>query len=482
MSFLKLSWFVNQAELLRLLKWKRYRFSEDVDEESLNFARRDELDRTHREDKEEPDGLLAPNSAQCLDDLAINPPVPALESAATQITTWEAGWNVTNAIQGIFVLGLPYALLHSGYLGLLLIILAAVICCYTGKILIACLYEENEEGLPIRVRNTYEDIANACCKQLIPRLGGKIVNVAQVVELIMTCILYLVVSGNLMYHSFPYMPVSQTAWSVIAFVTLMPCMLIRNLRIVSKLSLLCSLAQFIITFIVTAYCLTQIHRWSWRRIKFSIDFEKFLVSVGVIIFSYTSQIFLPTLEGNMENRGSFVNMMTWTHFSACIFKTAFAVLAFLTWGEETKEVITDNLPSTLRTVVNLCLLAKAFLSYPLPFYAAAEILQGCIFQRDSTHATAQYGAVFLRGCILLLTFLMAMYIPHFSLLMGLTGSMTGAAMTFLLPSIFHLKLKWRKLNCKDKILDFSILVLGTLCSVSGVICSIKGLIEAFGNR
>ncbi|MGH0163933.1 UNVERIFIED_CONTAM: hypothetical protein FKN15_046280 [Acipenser sinensis] len=145
-----------------------------------------DLDRTHREDKEEPDGLLAPYWAQCLEDLAISPSVPALESAAAQITTW----NVTNAIQGIFVLGLPYVLLHSRYLGLLLIILAAVICCYTDKILIACLYEMNEEGLPIRVRNTHEDISNACCKQLIPRLGGKIVNVAQVVEVIMTCILY----------------------------------------------------------------------------------------------------------------------------------------------------------------------------------------------------------------------------------------------------------------------------------------------------
>ena len=46
----------------------------------------------------------------------------------------------------MFVLGLPYAILHGGYLGLFLIIFAAVVCCYTGKILIACLYEENESS------------------------------------------------------------------------------------------------------------------------------------------------------------------------------------------------------------------------------------------------------------------------------------------------------------------------------------------------
>lgn len=62
----------------------------------------------------------------------------------------------------MFVLGLPYAILHGGYLGLFLIIFAAVVCCYTGKILIACLYEENEDGEIVRVRDSYVDIANAC--------------------------------------------------------------------------------------------------------------------------------------------------------------------------------------------------------------------------------------------------------------------------------------------------------------------------------
>lgn len=52
--------------------------------------------------------------------------------------------------------------------------------------------------------------------------------------------------------------------------------------------------------------------------------------------------------------------------------------AVLTWGAGTCEVITKNLPSDLRPLVNLCLLVKALLSFPLPFYSAAEILQSCL--------------------------------------------------------------------------------------------------------
>ncbi|KAL0163693.1 hypothetical protein M9458_039446, partial [Cirrhinus mrigala] len=233
--------------------------------------------------------------------------------------------------QGIFVLGLPYALLQSGYM-------AALICSYTGKILVSCLYEEDENGHLVRVRRTYEDVATACCRHICPYIGGKVVNAAQVVELVMTCILYLVVSSNLMCHSLFFLPLTPAACSAITFLILVPCMLIRDLRVVSRLSLFCSLAQFLITFIVIGYCLRQSSQWASRRLSaVVVDFDGFQVAVGVIIFSYTSQIYLPTLEESMTDRLDFNSMIDWTHALACVLKTAFSVVAFLTWGEETKE-------------------------------------------------------------------------------------------------------------------------------------------------
>ncbi|XP_069706967.1 vesicular inhibitory amino acid transporter-like [Phaenicophaeus curvirostris] len=452
----------------------------DNDEEYVNFARRDELNRAQNEEREEPDGPLNFQLDICHQDGEYKSPAPLPPGQAKLITSWEAGWNVTNAIQGIFVLGLPYALLHSGYSGLFLLILAAALCCYTGKILIACLYEENEDGQLTRVRDTYEDIANTCCKNLSPELGGIVVNVTQVMELIMTCILYLVVSGNLLSHSFPNIPLTEKTWYVIAFVTLLPCVFIKTLKTVSKLSQLCSLVHFIIILVVMSYCLTQIHQWSWAKFRLSIGFEEFLVSVGVIIFSYTSQIFLPTLEGNMKNPGEFRCMLNWTHFFACVLKTTFALTAFLTWGEETKEVITDNLPSFLQTIVNLCLLTKALLSYPLPFFTATEIVYSCISRGSHSNYRSPIFALGVRGSFLLLTLLMATLIPHFVLLTGLTGSVTGAVMTFLLPSLFHLKLKWKKMCFLEKCADTSVFILGFLCSLAGIVCSIKGLLEVFG--
>nr|XP_032826257.1 LOW QUALITY PROTEIN: vesicular inhibitory amino acid transporter-like [Petromyzon marinus] len=478
-----------------------------------------------------------------------------------RITAWDAGWNVTNAIQGMFVLGLPYAVLHGGYLGLFLIILAAAVCCYTGKVLVACLYEEDEDGTLVRVRGSYVEVADACCAPRFPRLGGHVVNGAQLIELVMTCVLYVVVSGNLMVNSFPELGVSQKAWCVLATAALLPCAFLRSLKAVSRFSMLCSAAHALITLLVMGYCLSRARDWAWDKMKFYVDVKTFPVSVGIIVFSYTSQIFLPSLEGNMRDRSQFSPMMDWSHIAACACKGIFALVAYLTWADDTKEVITDNLPPTFRAVVNVFLVAKALLSYPLPFFAAVEVLE-TLFSKAPTASPAAAGAAAtpptappppptpsppltpsegsrlaaaagsgsssfatekaageadgaatsvevpaaagprvgqqgpswtlgagpaylqawtlgMRCALVVLTLLMAVFIPHFALLMGLTGSLTGASLSFLLPCMFHVRLLWRKLKWHHVLFDATIFVVGVVVSISGMVHSLQGLAEAF---
>ncbi len=73
-----------------------------------------------------------------------------------KITEWEAAWNVTNAIQGMFIVSLPYGVYHGGYWAMLAMVGIAHICCHTGKILVECLYEKDDEGKKVKVRSRYE--------------------------------------------------------------------------------------------------------------------------------------------------------------------------------------------------------------------------------------------------------------------------------------------------------------------------------------
>ncbi|CAL8084748.1 unnamed protein product [Calicophoron daubneyi] len=63
------------------------------------------------------------------------------DNASRVSPTWVAGWNVLNIIQGVGILGVPYACAHAGWISVPVILLVALICCFTGRLIGECLYE-----------------------------------------------------------------------------------------------------------------------------------------------------------------------------------------------------------------------------------------------------------------------------------------------------------------------------------------------------
>ena len=53
-------------------------------------------------------------------------------------------------------------------------------------------------------------------------LGGRMVNVAQIIELLMTCILYVLLCGDLLDGSFPGL-LDLPAWIILSTFFLLPC-------------------------------------------------------------------------------------------------------------------------------------------------------------------------------------------------------------------------------------------------------------------
>ncbi|XP_037498504.1 vesicular inhibitory amino acid transporter [Rhipicephalus sanguineus] len=403
-----------------------------------------------------------------------------------KISEWQAGWNVTNAIQGMFIVSLPYSVLHGGYWGIFALVFVAYMCCHTGKILVDCLYEPNERGELVRVRDSYVAVAQTV---LGPRWGGKAVNIAQIIELLMTCILYVVLCGDLMIGSFPEGAVDQRSWIMLTTIILLPCAFLKNLRSVSMLSFWCTVTHLCINVIILGYCLGRASEWAWAKVQFRININKFPVTMGIVVFSYTSQIFLPTLEGNLTDKTKFHCMLNWSHIAAAVFKALFAYVCFLTFAEETQEVITNNLPTKgFKIVVNLILVAKALFSYPLPYFAASALIEHAYFrERPKTLFPSCYAidgelrvwGLALRVGLVIFTMLLAISIPYFALLMGLIGSFTGTMLSFIWPCYFHMKLKWDTMEWYSISWEVFIMCFGGFSGLVGIYTSFAGLVEAY---
>ncbi|EFA06315.1 vesicular inhibitory amino acid transporter [Tribolium castaneum] len=404
-----------------------------------------------------------------------------------KISEYQAAWNVTNAIQGMFIVSLPFAVLRGGYWAIVAMVGIAYICCYTGKILVECLYEfDVQTGRQVRVRDSYVSIAKACFGK---KYGARIVNIAQIIELLMTCILYVVVCGDLMIGTFPDGAIDTRSWMMLVGIFLLPLAFLKTLQSVSLLSFWCTMSHILINAIILGYCLLYIGDWGWGKVKWSLDLENFPISLGVIVFSYTSQIFLPTLEGNMEDPSKFQWMLDWSHVWAAVFKALFGYLCFLTFQNDTQQVITNNLPSAgFKGLVNICLVIKALLSYPLPYYAACELLERAFFRGKpktpfptiwALDGELKVWGLACRVGVVVFTILMACFIPHFAILMGFIGSFTGTMLSFIWPCYFHLKLKREGMDSRTVAFDYFIISLGMLFGFVGIYDSGRALINAF---
>ena len=169
-------------------------------------------------------------------------------------------------------------------------------------------------------------------------------------------------------------------------------------------------------------------------------------------------------------------------------------------------MITNNLDSNLKFVVNMILLVKALLSYPLPYFASVELLEASLFL-PSEHSTqseefshdANAKPVFMRTCydldgdlrvwavclrilLIVFTLFLAIFIPHFAILMGLIGSITGVALSLIWPCYFHLHLKWPRLKWYQIALDVAIIGFGVLISLTGIYYSSIALHKALAGE
>ncbi|KIH64754.1 hypothetical protein ANCDUO_04936 [Ancylostoma duodenale] len=215
------------------------------------------------------------------------------------ITALQAAWNVTNAIQGMFIVGLPIAVKVSGS------ILTMTSPFYPEK------PRTHHKGLGGRMVVGGGDdgrglhlLLDGSVADRVPvaefyRPGfGKWVLAAQLTELLSTCIIYLVLAADLLQSCFP--SIDKPAWMMIVSAVLLACAFLDSLVVVSQLSFANAISHLAVNAIMMIYCLSEIRSWSFSSVTFGLDIYTLPTMIGVVVFGYTSHIFLPSLEGNMK--------------------------------------------------------------------------------------------------------------------------------------------------------------------------------------
>ena len=456
------------------------------------------------------------------------------QSAPQKVSNLQTFWNIFNANQGVVILSMPYVVLSGSYLSLIFTAIVAAVSNYTSKRLVKCLYEPDPQtGIEVRVRDSYEEIGEA----FGGTLGKWIVYLAMIVEQLSYCTLLLILCGSILHSSFPNAPFEKSHWSMLAFLLVIPNAFMANLGQVAFVSFLTVVIGQVVYVTVAVYGFYRAEEWSINSDGPSFDVGKFFISMGIVVVSYSSQPYMPAIEGSMKKEKHYGTVMDISYISITLVKVVFGLIGYLTFKGDTKQVITNNLPhGPFKMTVNICVLCLSLFSFTFPAYtvfvlidkihvsrdwftskfqfiaskcdtkssdskAEDEILEKTLLiesedsgdedvphrkkggktEEEETEPENQYLKRLKKAIVrmLLISFALtvAVIVPHFGLYMSFVGNFTGMCLAFIFPCLFHMKL--RQLDKFERMVHTVIIIFGSVSAGAGMYYSTIALVDAY---
>ncbi|XP_068702224.1 vesicular inhibitory amino acid transporter-like [Montipora foliosa] len=406
-------------------------------------------------------------------------PLPTKETQASSFATF---WNISNTIQGLPILVIPYAIRNGGYLAVITLLLVAAASNYTGKTIVRCLYEEDtKSGKRIRVRNSYADVGHA----FFPKIGGHLVLATQFLELLVVASVYPLLVGRLLAKSFPHIPAPCWLWTLIGGILFLPNIFLRNLSQVAWTSVLTVLSAKIIFITVFVYSLSQFHKWELSSLN-HFDASTYPSALGILVASYLSQPFVPLIEGSMRHKEKFNFLMNLSYGTMTFLNVIIGVVAYISFHPNTAEVVTNNLPEgSFRRAVNVMAAVLSFTSYTLPMFTIFEIVEhsnlACLPQ-DFGKSIFSPSIFVFRASLISVSVFLAASLPAYTYFLAFVGSIAGISLEFIFPPLFHIKLYSQDMSWCNIVLDVALFSVGICVSLTGAYFSGRSMIYTYRQR
>ena len=394
-------------------------------------------------------------------------------------STWKATMNLINFIEGVALLALPYSIKKGGITAVILLFLLPINYWYAGKVLAESLYDSDEKKGKIRARSTWKEIGDA----IYPNYAGKIVAWTQDIGFVFVAVSYLILCGSLTSHALPTVPLSQTSWTCVAALLILPTMFLKSYSQIAWLSTISIVAIGLTTALTVWYGVENIENWDPSTLLFW-DFEGVFISMGIALSSYGVAEIIPSVEKSMKNKSDFGKALASAFAVSVVIKVIIAVFGFLTFGSKTGEAIVNNFPAgPLNITASISLVISSLLSIILCLRPVCESLdESTFFSEMTSDISNTIRNIIIRVSLVVITLAIAIFLPHFALIAALLGSFQTVFSGFWIPLLLHLKVKYHELSRLRICADVILLVFTSVCSVLGICFSIKGLIQAGLNR
>ena len=198
------------------------------------------------------------------------------------------------------ILSTPYATAQGGWLGLGILVMFAIVCCYTAILLRHCL----DSDPYIR---TYPDVGEAS----FGKWGRWIVSILLYLELYAVCIEFLILEGDNLAQLFPYATLRvgslilqpQTLFIIMSAMLILPTVWLRDLSLLSYVSAGGVFASVLI--VLAVGWIGLLDGVGFHHQGSLVHFSGLPVAVGLYSFCFCGHSVFPSIYGSMRDRKQF---------------------------------------------------------------------------------------------------------------------------------------------------------------------------------
>ncbi|XP_043226186.1 amino acid transporter ANT1-like isoform X1 [Amphibalanus amphitrite] len=323
----------------------------------------------------------------------------------------------------------------------------------------------DDEGDKILVDTSHEITYGDLGFYAYAEKGRWLVDGTVIVSQIGFCCAYLIfISENLSTY---VSGVSTSQWLVLFLPLLYMLCLLRKLEKLAVFSIFAQIST-IMAFAVVFwfdfehyYVMERFHPREFSSRGFPFFF-------AIAIYCYEGAGMILSLENSLAEhvRPKFKMYFGRTMFWVTALYVVFGCSGYISFGPETREIITLNLPPSDGTidfamVVKCCLCFSLFFTYPLMMFPVVTIIEKRL---PASYLTTSRGNV-LRLLLVATSGLVVVMIPNFANLMAIIGGTCCTLLAFVLPGLFHLRLRRRSITRKEKIFDMFLIGIGVVGAV-----------------